>query len=59
VKKMLLKACERCRGDLYPDGSDRTGQTLVCLQCGVEIPLRRVLLRKMALQTVAAAPKAA
>jgi predicted nucleic-acid-binding Zn-ribbon protein len=30
---MWLKACPRCRGDLYPE-EDLSGAYLQCLQCG-------------------------
>lgn len=59
MKKMMLKACQRCGGDLLLDASDREGQTMVCLQCGVEVPLRRVMLQQRALRAAAPMPKAA
>jgi hypothetical protein len=37
--KMMLKGCRRCGGDLMPDGSDREGRTMSCLQCGLEVRL--------------------
>jgi hypothetical protein len=40
--KMMLKGCRRCKGDLMPDGSDRDGLTMTCLQCGLEVRFRRV-----------------
>jgi hypothetical protein len=40
--KMRLKGCRRCGGDLMPDGSDRSGLTMACLQCGLEVRLRPV-----------------
>jgi hypothetical protein len=33
---ILLKACPRCRGDLYPE-EDHYGSYYNCLQCGLEI----------------------
>jgi hypothetical protein len=32
--KMVLKGCRRCGGDLFPDGEDREGRSMYCLQCG-------------------------
>ena len=40
--KMRLKGCRRCGGDLMPDGSDRSGLSMACLQCGLEVRLRPV-----------------
>lgn len=40
--KMRLKGCRRCGGDMFPDGSDREGRTLTCLQCGLEVRFRIV-----------------
>lgn len=40
--KMRLKGCRRCGGDMFPDGSDREGRTLTCLQCGFEVRFRVV-----------------
>ena len=40
--KMRLKGCRKCGGDLVPDGSDRDGLTMSCLQCGQEMHLRPV-----------------
>jgi NADH pyrophosphatase NudC (nudix superfamily) len=39
---MMLKGCRRCGGDLIPDGGDREGRTMTCLQCGHESYLRVV-----------------
>lgn len=33
---MWLKACPRCRGDLYPE-LDLSGAYLQCLQCGCTV----------------------
>jgi hypothetical protein len=50
MKKMKLKGCDRCGGDLFLDESDRESSTMVCLQCGAEFTSRsadtRVLLRR-------------
>lgn len=35
--KMVLKGCRRCGGDLFPDGEDREGRSMYCLQCGLTI----------------------
>jgi RNase P subunit RPR2 len=40
--KMMLKGCRRCKGDLMPDGTDRDGLTMTCLQCGLEVRFRAV-----------------
>ena len=40
--KMRLKGCRKCGGDLVPDGSDREGLTMSCLQCGHEARLQPV-----------------
>jgi hypothetical protein len=40
--KMRLKGCRRCGGDMFPDGTDREGRTLTCLQCGLEVRFRVV-----------------
>jgi hypothetical protein len=42
-----LKGCSRCGGDLFPDASDRSGETMVCLQCGVEVPVARAIMRQL------------
>jgi uncharacterized protein YbaR (Trm112 family) len=34
--KLLLHACPRCRGDLFPDFED--DELLACLQCGRRYP---------------------
>jgi RNA polymerase-binding transcription factor DksA len=34
--KLLLRACPRCHGDLFPDLEDE--DLLACLQCGRRIP---------------------
>lgn len=38
--KLLLKACLRCGGDLFPDNMEPDGASFVCLQCGCH-PFRR------------------
>jgi len=38
---LLLKACPRCGGDLFPDASSREAPLFVCLQCGFQ-PYRRL-----------------
>jgi uncharacterized Zn finger protein (UPF0148 family) len=53
--KMVLKGCHRCGGDLFPDGEDRDGRTLYCLQCGLNV---RVAERPRHL-SVATGPRAA
>lgn len=57
--KMRLKGCRRCGGDLIRDDSDRTGLTMACLQCGMEVRFRAAS-RGFTLDTlrVAAAPQA-
>jgi hypothetical protein len=35
--KMVLKGCRRCGGDLFPDGDDREGRSMYCLQCGLTL----------------------
>lgn len=35
--KMVLKGCRRCGGDLFPDGEDREGRSMYCLQCGLTV----------------------
>ena len=42
-----FKGCARCGGDLVPDPWDRDGRTLVCLQCGVEVPVSYALIRRL------------
>jgi hypothetical protein len=42
-----LKGCVRCGGDLFPDRSDREGKTLICLQCGVEVPVAASVLERL------------
>jgi len=34
--KLLLRACPRCHGDLFPDIEDQ--DLFACLQCGRRIP---------------------
>jgi hypothetical protein len=34
--KLLLRACPRCQGDLFPDLEEQ--DLLACLQCGRRIP---------------------
>jgi uncharacterized protein YbaR (Trm112 family) len=36
TNKLLLRACPRCHGDLFPDSEDE--DLLACLQCGRRIP---------------------
>ena len=36
TKRLLLRACPRCHGDLFPDNEDE--DLLACLQCGRRIP---------------------
>jgi hypothetical protein len=36
TSKLLLRACPRCQGDLFPDLEDE--DFLACLQCGRRIP---------------------
>jgi hypothetical protein len=36
TNKLLLRACPRCHGDLFPDLED--DDLLACLQCGRRIP---------------------
>lgn len=55
---MRLKGCRRCGGDLMPDGSDREGRTLVCLQCGAESRFE-VVSNVFRLPASRAAPRAA
>jgi len=45
--KLLLRACPRCHGDLFPDIEDE--DLFACLQCGRRIPQAQLL--------VASAPK--
>jgi uncharacterized Zn finger protein (UPF0148 family) len=40
TNKLLLHACPRCRGDLFPDEEDEG--FLACLQCGRRIPEAQV-----------------
>ena len=40
--KIWFRACKRCGGDLVPDGLDRFGKTLTCLQCGSDYTFSRV-----------------
>jgi hypothetical protein len=49
TNKLLLRACPRCHGDLFPDLEDE--DLLACLQCGRRIP------ESLLLTTVAAAPR--
>lgn len=37
---LLLKACGRCRGDLFVERDARDGVDLVCLQCGCRQAIR-------------------
>ena len=41
TNRLLLHACPRCHGDLFPDDED-TG-LLACLQCGRRIPEAQLL----------------
>lgn len=38
--KLRLKGCRRCGGDLMRDDSERSGLTMACLQCGLEVRFR-------------------
>jgi len=40
-----LRECPKCSGDLYADPSG-SGDTLKCLQCGLEVRLEFLLMRK-------------
>jgi len=33
---IVLKGCPRCGGDLIPNGWERDGRSMSCLQCGAE-----------------------
>ena len=39
--KIRLKGCKRCGGDMVPEGSDRFGPSMICLQCGAEVMLAK------------------
>lgn len=56
--KVLLKACRRCGGDLFPDGDDGEHPTLACLQCGFSVRLVPARSRPQ-LAAVAHGPRAA
>jgi uncharacterized Zn finger protein (UPF0148 family) len=42
---MILKACNRCGGDLVRDSWDWQDGSLICLQCGSTIPMTAVTTR--------------
>jgi hypothetical protein len=52
--KMRLKGCRRCGGDLMRDDSDRSGLTMACLQCGLEVRFRAAS-RSLAIDALRAA----
>lgn len=58
TSKMRLKGCPRCAGDLMPDRSDASGNTLACLQCGREFSATAFAAAQPQTLTVAAAPVA-
>lgn len=56
TNKLLLHACPRCHGDLFPDNEDE--DLLACLQCGRRIPEAQVLTTVTATARPALAPAA-
>ena len=49
--KLILKACPRCSGDLFPNEYE---EDLVCLQCGRSISVAQILAQRPALAPVLA-----
>jgi hypothetical protein len=57
TRKILLRACPRCQGDLFPDKYE---EDFACLQCGRRIaPAQLMLATDAARETAPAAAKAA
>ncbi len=53
TNRLLLHACPRCHGDLFPDDED-TG-LLACLQCGRRIPEAQLMVAIAPAQQLATA----
>ncbi len=51
--RLLLHACPRCHGDLFPDNEDE--ELLACLQCGRRIPEAQLVASTQPLRELAPA----
>ena len=53
TNRLLLRACPRCHGDLFPDVEDL--DLLACLQCGRRIPEAQIIVATAPAQELATA----